>query len=212
MIYDPMISVEQKQPDNAYYQISFHSEKDPRGALKDLLKEFPQYDEAGNVLWIVADGLAVEAWTDERPHKDADIIMFKQSIEGTAIVYQMGHQIDLYTPEQYMSIGIRYPDGFLESHIVATVNQKMNEDGPILTLHPAVLLFQKAFTRADCGEEYALDRYNHDFDRLINLYKTLDNSKQKEWRYIIEECFRYVDPKYWEKMRIDLSMHMNVAS
>lgn len=113
--------------------------------LEALLRQAPQRDEQGNLLYLLTSGLAVELITGfQRKHHDLDVVVLNPANT------KMEHfGTDIVTPGQYWA-DMQFTPRFLETTARKVWTRK--EGGVVVeTVHPAILLVQKcsnAFGRA----------------------------------------------------------------
>jgi hypothetical protein len=159
--------------------------------LEEILEEFPQRDEYGNLMYLLTSGLAIGLLTGfTREHHDIDLVIMDPNNLSWEI---MG--TDNITPETYWA-DMSFSAKNLEETSVKVVTRAGGVE--VELVHPAIMLVQKAseaFRRTPRKKDYL------DVEALIEYYKE-NREKCDDWIDVIESSVRAL-PRLKQKRTVE---------
>jgi hypothetical protein len=110
-------------------------QQEPHEQMESLIQTRPQRNSVGGLQYLITNGLAVELITGvSRPHDDLDIVVLQDNMKKWR---SLG--IDVITPRDYFA-GMILDPHFLQ----ATAQKVTHKNQTIYTIHPGIILVQKA--------------------------------------------------------------------
>lgn len=150
--------------------------------LVKLLRYQPQRDRAGNLIWLLTSGMAVDLVTNtKREHHDLDIVVMNPgSLDRWEIL-----GTDNVTPGQYWA-DMKFDPHYLENTVYRTSLTFNGKRYPVETVHPSIIIAQKLSNAFDRNPR------EKDVSDVVTVIKWWErcHPHQSSWINIVDEAVK----------------------